>query len=103
EVGNLENVAGIGQAAAAGQAANIGNAATNVGNIAIGQGNTLAGIYANEAAGITKSIGNAYNTYELNQTLQGLGYGGGGYNPYLTSALSDQGIVDINNAGIGPN
>ena len=45
----------IGQAAAAGTAANIGTAATNVGNIAIGQGNTQAGIISNEVAGITRA------------------------------------------------
>ncbi len=69
EVGNLENAVGVGQAAAAGQAANIGNAASNIGNTLMNQGNTLAGIDANTAAGITKSIGNAANNY---QTLSGL-------------------------------
>lgn len=76
-VGNYENVVGLGQASAAGQAANIGNAAANTGNILMNQGNTLAGINANEAAGITKSIGNASNQY---QTLAGLSDPGGGVN-----------------------
>jgi hypothetical protein len=62
----------IGQGAAAGQAANIGAGASNLGNIAIGQGNNLAGIYANETAGITRAIGNAGNQYMTNQTLQNL-------------------------------
>lgn len=68
-VGNLENTVNTGQAAAAGQAANVGNAAANIGNTLVNQGNTLAGIQANEAAGLTKSIGNAANQY---QTLRGL-------------------------------
>lgn len=85
QVNNLQNVVGLGQAAAAGQAANIGNAASNVsgllsnqgsnlGNIATNQGNTLAGIDANQIAGITKSIGNGVNT---GLTLRNLGGGFG--------------------------
>ncbi len=77
EVNNLENAVGVGQAAAAGQAANIGNAASNIGNTLVNQGNTLAGIDVNRAAGITKSIGNATNNY---QTLSGLQDPGGGIN-----------------------
>jgi len=72
QIGNFENVVGMGQAAAAGQAANIGNAATNIGNTLINQGNTIAGIDANVAAGITKSVGNAANQYTTYQTLQAL-------------------------------
>jgi hypothetical protein len=71
-VGNLENTVNTGQAAAAGQAANIGNAANNISNALINQGNTLAGIDANTVAGITKSVGNAANQYTTWQTLQGL-------------------------------
>lgn len=77
QVGNLENLVNTGQAAAAGQAANIGNAAANTGNILMNEGNTLAGINANTAAGITKSIGNASNQY---QTLAGLSDPSGGVN-----------------------
>lgn len=76
-VGNLENVVGLGQAAAAGQAANIGNAASNISGALIGQGNTLAGIDANTIAGITKSIGNGVNNYTTMQTLAGLNNPGG--------------------------
>lgn len=86
-VGNAENVVNTGQAAAAGQAANIGNAAGNISNALISQGNTLAGIDANTVAGLTKSIGNAGNQYITSNTLKGLG-GGGSYNPYLTDAMS---------------
>ena len=95
-VGNTENAVGIGQAAAAGQAANIGNAAGTISNALISQGNTLAGIDANTVAGLTKSTGNAINQYTTLNTLQGLG-GGSGYNPYMTSALSDINVNDLNN------
>jgi len=72
QVGNLENVVGLGQAAAAGQAANIGNAASTISGNLINQGNTLAGIDANTIAGITKSVGNAANNYTTLSTLQDL-------------------------------
>lgn len=72
QVGNLENVVGIGQAAAAGQAANIGNAATNKSNIAINQGNTMAGINANTIAGITKALGGGIDQYGTQQILNDL-------------------------------
>lgn len=78
EVGNFENVVGMGQAAAAGQAANIGNATSNISGLISNQGNTLAGIDANTIAGITKSIGGGIDNYVLSNTLAGLGGGGGG-------------------------
>lgn len=93
-VGNLENAVNTGQAAAAGQAANVGNAAANTGNILMNQGNTMAGIRANEAAGITKSIGNASNQY---QTLQGLQNPGGG--PNLGVGINGMGADPAFNAG----
>ena len=71
-----------GQAAAAGQAANVGGAAANISNALIGQGNTQAGIDANTLAGLTKTAGTASNQYLTQQTLANLipGYGtpGGG-------------------------
>jgi hypothetical protein len=71
-VGNLQNTVNTGQAAAAGQAVNVGNAANNISSALINQGNTLAGIDANTVAGLTKSVGNAYNNYTTNQTLSNL-------------------------------
>jgi hypothetical protein len=62
-VGNLQGAVGEGQAAAAGQAANVQTGASNLGSIAINQGNTNAGIYANEAAGLSKIAGNTANQY----------------------------------------
>jgi hypothetical protein len=62
----------IGQGAAAGQAANIQTGASNLGNIAIGRGNAMAGIDANETAGLTRAAGNAGQQALTYQTLQNL-------------------------------
>lgn len=94
DVQDLQSTVGVGQAAAAGQAANVGAAASNIGNTLVNQGNTLAGIDANVAAGISKSVGNASNQYLTNQTLQGLG---GGYSQSLTDTMAQTNISDINN------
>jgi hypothetical protein len=71
----------LGQAAAAGQAANVGTAAANIGQIGINQGNTNAAISANEVAGITKAASGGVNQYLTYNTLQGLNNPGGGGNP----------------------
>lgn len=76
-VGNAQNVVDQGQAAAAGQAANIGNAADNISSNLINQGNTLAGIDANTIAGISKSVGNGANQAITANTLAGLNSPGG--------------------------
>jgi hypothetical protein len=78
--GGMQNAVNTGQAAAAGQAANVGQAATNEGNIAVNQGNTLASIDANTAASLTSAAGNAANAYTLNNTLAGLEQPGNGLN-----------------------
>lgn len=72
QLGNIFNTVGLGQAAAAGQAANIGNAASNISGLISNQGNTLAGIDANTVAGLTKSIGSGVDQYVLANTLAGL-------------------------------
>jgi len=72
ELRNLLAPVGIGQAAAAGQAANIGGAAANIGNIQQQQGQNLANIGMNRAAGITGAIGQGVNQYVTQNTLQGL-------------------------------
>jgi hypothetical protein len=81
-VGNELSAVGIGQAAAAGQAANIGNAASNLGNIAVNQGNNIAGINANLAAALSNSgqqfLNNSNNTLGTIMGLSGGGGGGGG-------------------------
>jgi hypothetical protein len=71
-VQNAQGPVLIGQAAAAGQAANIGQAATNTGNILMNQGQTNAGIAANEAASLAKITGGAANQYATLNTLQNL-------------------------------
>jgi len=76
-VTNLQDVVGIGQAAAAGQAANIGQSAANIGNIRMAQGQTDAGIAINQAAALSKIAGSAANQYNTMNTLKGLQ--GGGY------------------------
>jgi len=95
-VGNAENAVNTGQAAASGQAANIGNAASNISSNLINQGNTLAGIDTNVAAGISGAATSAANQYATYNTLQNLtSASGGGYNgvspstPYPT----DPGIM----------
>ena len=108
-VGNAENVVGLGQAAAAGQAANIGNAAANTSNLIMNQGNTQAGIDANLAAGLTKSFGAGANQYMMMNTLAGLnspGGAGSGYdptnNPYGPGSVgqtTDFGMLPVGNGG----
>lgn len=107
QIQNLQNAVGIGQGAAAGQAANVGTAAGNISSTLVNQGNTLAGIDANTAAGITKSIGNAANQYTTYNTLQGLNNPAGapvgasapavGYGPPSTGATTNWGIGDNTN------
>lgn len=72
EVNRLMGVAGLGQAAASGQAANIGSNANNLSNIYTNQGNTLAGIRANEAAGVAGAIGSVSGSLLEQQTLDRL-------------------------------
>lgn len=87
-VGNLESVVGLGQAAAAGQAANVGQTAANVGNIGMAQGQTNAGLAVNEAAALTKIAGGAANQYTTMNTLQGLQGGGFSLNPLISQPQS---------------
>jgi len=72
ELQNLLQPVQIGQAAAAGQSANIGNAANNMSNIMTNQGTNQANIAMNMGAGITGTIGNAMNSYNTMNTLAGL-------------------------------
>jgi hypothetical protein len=71
-VGNAQNAVTIGQNAAAGTGAGILQTGANIGNALINQGNTLAGISTNEAAGISKAIGSGVSQYATLGTLQGL-------------------------------
>ena len=77
-VNELAGAVGQGQAAAAGQAANVGQTASNVGNIAIGQGTNLANLNIGATSALTGAFNNALNQYTLANTLKGLGGSGGG-------------------------
>ena len=73
EINNLYRVAGLGQASAAGQAANIQAGASNIGNIGINQANTLSGIRSNEAAGIGNIAGNLGGSLAMNNIMNPAG------------------------------
>jgi hypothetical protein len=78
QLANLLQPIQLGQAAAAGQAANIGTSASNIGQIGINQGNNIANIDANEIAGITRAGSGAANQLITYNTLNGLNNPGGG-------------------------
>jgi len=84
-IDNLMRTVGLGQAAAAGQAANTGQAGANISNLISGQGGTTAGIDLGTAASLTKLIGTGLDNWNLNNTLQGLGGGGSGTLPGYTA------------------
>jgi len=104
-VNNAQTAVGMGQAAAAGQAQNVGNAANNISGALINQGNTIAGIDANEAAGITKAIGggatNALTAYTLNN-LNNPGFTAGDFATYAAgnSPTLSSGDYTINTPGV---
>ena len=102
ELQNLLAPVQIGQAAAAGQSANIGNAATNMGNIQMQQGQNNANIATGMIGGITGAIGNATNSYTTMNTLKSLQGGGfvpGQYDASLTSNIQN---LPSNLPGFGP-
>jgi hypothetical protein len=72
EIADIGGAVASGQAAAAGQAQNVGTAAGNIGNALTSQGQTTAGIDANLAAALTKTAGNASNQYIDYSTIQAL-------------------------------
>lgn len=72
EVADIGGAVASGQAAAAGQAQNVGTSAANIGNAITAQGQTNAGIDANLAAALTKTAGNASNQYISAQTIGAL-------------------------------
>jgi len=90
ELRNLLAPVQLGQAAAANQAANVGGAAANIGNIQTQQGANLANIGMNRVAGITGAIGQGINQYTTLQTLRNLG------------GAAPGSFVDYSGAGMGP-
>ena len=95
EVARLLQPVQLGQAAAAGTAANIGTAAGNISSIIGNQGQTNAGIYANEAASLAEIAGNAGSQYAFLNTLKNLNPGGGGAPSYVG------GVPGVPQAGLG--
>lgn len=81
QLNNLLQPIQLGQAAAAGQAANVGTSAANIGQIGINQGNNTANIDANEIAGITRAGSGAANQLITYNTLNGLNSPAGGGAP----------------------
>jgi hypothetical protein len=101
ELQNLLAPVQLGQAAAAGQAANVGQAAGNIGNIAMSQGQNQANIAIGQMGGITGSIGNALNNYTTMNTLKGLQGGQTGFNPYLYTSGADIGNINTGLPSLG--
>jgi hypothetical protein len=90
-VGNAQGAVGMGQAAAAGQASNIGAAGSNISNALLQQGQTTAGIDANTIAGLTKATGGATSNFITANTLAGLS------NPSFTA--NDINALNAGNSG----
>lgn len=71
QFGQLQNIAGIGQAAASGQAANIGQAGANIANLQTGIGNVQAAGQIGQANAIGGAIGNVSQYLMLQNMLGG--------------------------------
>lgn len=71
-LGNAQNAVTIGQNAAAGTGSGILQTGANVGNALINQGSTIAGIDANQAAGLSKVASGAASNYATLNTLNNL-------------------------------
>jgi len=99
ELQNLLAPVQIGQAAAAGQAANIGQGAANMGNIMMGQGQNAANIAIGQMGGITGSIGNALNQYTTMNTLKALQNPSAGFVPPTYDASLTSNIQNLPGLG----
>jgi len=71
----LKFLSGQGQAAAAGQAANIGTAAANTANLTTGAANAQAAGMIGSANAYTNAIGQGVNAYQMNQLINRSSYG----------------------------
>lgn len=87
----------IGQASAAGTAANIGSTATNVAGETIAQGTNLANISTNEIAGLTRAASGTTNQLLTYNTLQGLNQTPGSNPSYSPGGINttDAGVTGI--------
>jgi hypothetical protein len=91
-VGNAQNAVTIGQNAAAGTGAGVLQTGAGVAGALTNEGNTIAGIDVNEAAGLTKALSGGASQYTTYNTLQGLGTPSSGLN--LTSQYSPGGSAN---------
>jgi hypothetical protein len=73
---NAQGAVGMGQAAAAGQAQNVGQAAGNISSTLTNQGTNIANIDIGTAAGISKAVSGGANNYAEYSALQALNTGG---------------------------
>ena len=96
-VGNAQNAVTIGQNAAAATGAGIIQTGQGIASSLTNQGNTLAGISANTAAGISKALGSGASQYATYNTLQNLSNPSysGPTTGAAASGLSDQGYTDL--------
>lgn len=82
----------MGQAAAAGQAANGMGVANNISSLQQNQGNQLAGIEANKVAGIAGAATNAGNQWITQRTLDGLNSPGPTQAPTTAPTYADRAV-----------
>lgn len=100
-LGNAQNAVTIGQNAAAGTGAGILQTGANVGSALINQGNTIAGINANQAAGLSKVASGAASNYATLSTLNNLNSVGpdtnwiSGQNNLAAGQIADQPVAPI--------
>lgn len=100
QLANLLAPINIGQASAANQAANVGQAGANMSNIYGAQGANEAGIAANTIGGVTGAIGGGLQNYMLMNTLQGL-QGGAGAGGMGGGGFTNPGALGINASMLG--
>jgi hypothetical protein len=98
-VGNAQNAVTIGQNAAAGTGAGIMQTGQGVASALQNEGNTIAGINVNEAAGLTKALGSGASQYTTMNTLAGLNNPGGGFNPNYAQQNMDPNSIPVNLPG----
>ena len=101
-VGNAQNAVTIGQNAAAGTGAGIMQTGQGVAGALVNEGNTIAGINVNEAAGITKALSGGVNQGTTLNTLAGLNNPGSNDPNYYNAAAGGSGpLYDANGNIIG--
>lgn len=92
-VGNAQNAVTIGQNAAAGTGAGIMQTGQGIASSLTNEGNTIAGINVNEAAGITKALSGGVNQATTLNTLAGLNNPGANDPDYYNPAAGGSGTL----------